>query len=161
MATLVAVTILGSVFLPRDIGPINEAFEHRAEERILATQNWEREFYPTFESPPPHRAHRAVVSGGVEQWRGLVSRHFDAGDVDRALCLMGYESSGDPTAENSRSTATGLFQIMHSIWGPHFGVEERSGWFDPETNIKAAAEIKQMQGWGAWSPWGKGLCRNE
>ena len=154
MATLVAVTILGSVFLPRDIGPINEAFEHRAEERILATQNWEREFYPTLESSPPHRAHRVVVSGGVEQWRGLVEQYFRPDDVPWAMAVMQCESGGDPDAKNPNSSASGIFQHLASLWPAR---SEAAGWagadiFDPVANVAVAAWlVEQKGGRGHWT----------
>src|SRR5690554_2278533 len=61
--------------------------------------------------PPP-----TAVPEGVEQWRPLVEAHFPTDAVDRMLCLMWHESRGNPSARNPNSTATGLLQVMHSVW---------------------------------------------
>ena len=98
------------------------------------------------------------IGDNVEQWRSLVSAYFAPGDVDRALCLMHYESGGNPNAKNPRSSARGLMQILASLWAPHFGVSYED-LYDPATNISIAAQIKASQGWTAWSPYNRGLCR--
>lgn len=100
-------------------------------------------------SPPSH-------SSGVEQWRPLVTAHFGA-DTDRALCLMGFESGGDPGARNPSSGAAGLMQVM-PFWAPEYGVSYEA-LFDPETNILIAKGIRDSQGWTAWSPYKRGECR--
>ena len=53
----------------------------------------------------------------VERWRPLVERHFPADEVDMAMCIIEYESAGQPDADNPRSSATGLFQILAGPWG--------------------------------------------
>lgn len=99
----------------------------------------------------------AVYQGaGVERWRDLVAEYFRPGDVNRALCLMRYESGGVPSARNP-SGASGLMQIM-PFWAPHFGVSAQD-LFDPGTNIRLAASIRDSQGWVAWSPYKRGRCR--
>lgn len=112
-----------------------------------------------------HRAHfysvqvpisRYTIGYSVEQWRPLVSQHFE--DVETALCLMEHESRGNPNAKNPTSSARGLFQILGSLWAPHFGIA-KDDLYDPELNIRLAAEIYEMQGWWAWSPYQRGLCR--
>ncbi len=87
-------------------------------------------------------------STNTEQWRPLVTLHFD--DVDTALCIISYESGGNPEAKNPRSTARGLFQILASLWAPHFGVSYED-LYDPELNVYLASEIYLIQGWGAWT----------
>lgn len=57
------------------------------------------------------KAHRGMGSN-VEQWRPLVAQHFPASEVERALCIMSYESGGNPNAKNPRSSASGLFQHL-------------------------------------------------
>lgn len=94
----------------------------------------------------------------VEQWRGLVAAHFPASAVDRMLCLMWYESLGNPNAANPSSSAKGLFQIMGSLWGPAFGVSQQQ-LFDPETNVRLARKIWDRQGYWAWAPYVRGKCR--
>lgn len=94
---------------------------------------------------------------GVERWGPLVASHFDPEDVARALCLMELESAGDPGARNPSSGASGLMQVM-PFWAGQFGYDA-SDLFDPWTNIEVAAKIRDQQGWGAWSPYARGLCR--
>lgn len=144
----------GAFFLRRDLPHIQQAFQERDVQRLLDADSWEREFYP----PLPHQ-HITNQHRDVESWRPLVAKYFAWEDVDRALCLMGYESNGNPTAQNPDSTATGLFQIMHSVWAETFGVKHRSEWHDPELNVYAASVIRSTQGWTAWAPYNRGLCR--
>ena len=92
--------------------------------------------------------------GTVDQWRGLVGEWFT--DVDRALCVIDQESSGNPNAV-SPTDDHGLFQIHYPIWGPHFGVT-RDQLYDPTLNVRLAAAILGIQGWHAWSVVNRGLC---
>lgn len=94
---------------------------------------------------------------GVDRWGPLVASYFRPEDIDRALCLMELESAGDPGAKNPSSGASGLMQVM-PFWAGHFGYSS-SDLFDPWINIEVAAMIRDKQGWGAWSPYGRGLCR--
>lgn len=96
----------------------------------------------------------------VERWRPLVETQFPASEVDTAMCLIRHESGGDPEADNPRSSARGLFQVLGSLWAPHYGVS-RSALYDPVTNVRIAHGIWEKQGWRAWSPYQRGLCRNE
>lgn len=109
-------------------------------------------------APVVSTVYRGMGDDAVEQWRPLVSAYFDADEVDRALCLIKHESGGNPDAKNPRSTARGLMQILTSLWGKHFNLPAEA-FYDPETNIRAAKRILDMQGWGAWSPYNRGLCR--
>lgn len=94
----------------------------------------------------------------VERWRPLVADHFPTSEVDTAICIIRHESGGDPRANNPRSTATGLFQILESLWGPHYGVSTAE-LYEPGTNVRLAADIWQNYGWWAWSPYKRGSCR--
>lgn len=94
----------------------------------------------------------------VEQWRGLVVAYFPAEQVDRALCIVYHESRGDPNADNPNSTATGLFQILYSLWGPHYGVTVAE-MYNPEVNTRIAADLWSKYGWWPWSPYKRGECR--
>lgn len=105
-------------------------------------------------------------SPAVEAWRPLVAGHFgDLGPeaVNTVLCLMGYESAGDPSAQNPTSGASGLMQVMPS-WAPKFGVS-RADLFRPEINLFIAralydeAESRGVDGWRHWSPYLRGHCR--
>jgi len=95
-----------------------------------------------------------VFRGNVEDWRGLVGEWFS--DVDRAMCVIDWESSGDPDAINPASGATGLFQIM-PFWADHFGVTV-TDLKDPALNVRLASLILKAQGWGAWSAVTRGRC---
>ena len=101
-------------------------------------------------APQPSRR----VGSNVEQWRPLVAAHFPPDTVDTMLCLMGYESGGNPEAQNPNSTAAGLFQIM-GFWWDEYGGDR----YDPETNVALARTIYDQQGYGAWNPYNRGLCR--
>lgn len=92
----------------------------------------------------------------VDRWRPLVSRYFPADDVDTAMCILQHESGGDPDADNPRSSATGLFQILASGWAPHFNVSVDQ-LFEPATNVRLAREILDIQGWSAWTTYRR--CR--
>lgn len=109
---------------------------------------------PATVRPQPRPTNRGMGSD-VEQWRSLVSRYFT--DVDMALCVIRYESGGNSNAKNPRSSARGLFQILASLWAPHFGVSYED-LYDPETNVRLAAEIQATQGWRAWAVVWKGKC---
>lgn len=92
---------------------------------------------------------------GVEQWRGLVSAY--PWDTNTALCLMSYESGGNPNARNPSSGASGLMQVLPS-WAPKFGVSV-DALFDPVVNLEISYALYADGGWGHWSPWNRGLCR--
>lgn len=109
-------------------------------------------------SRPSSRQTDRGLGSNVEQWRGVVADFFQPGDVDTALCLMAHESGGNPNAKNPRSSARGLMQILASLWAPHYGVSYED-LYDPSINLSIAADIKAQQGWWAWSPYKRGLCR--
>jgi len=94
---------------------------------------------------------------GVERWGPLVATYFRPEDVERALCLMDFESGGDPEARNSISGASGLMQVM-PFWAGHFG-HDTGALFDPQVNLEIAAWIRDQHGWSAWSPYVRGSCR--
>lgn len=110
--------------------------------------------------PPPPRTTRSRssvyrgIGSNVEQWRGLVAGYF--ADVDRALCLMQYESGGNPNA-TSWAGARGLMQVM-PFWARSLGMSP-DALYDPATNLEVAAYVYGQQGWWAWSPYKRGLCR--
>lgn len=93
------------------------------------------------------------MGGNVEQWRGLVAQHFS--DVDKALCVIRYESGGNPYARSYKD-ARGLFQLMF-WWADHFGIS-RDSLYDPATNVRYAAKVLGAQGWRAWNVVKSGKC---
>jgi soluble lytic murein transglycosylase-like protein len=93
----------------------------------------------------------------VERWRPLVAGVFPAAEVEAALCIIRHESGGNPDADNPRSSAKGLFQVLGSMWAPHYGVSQTE-LFDPVTNVQIASDIWENQGWSAWSPYQRGSC---
>lgn len=106
--------------------------------------------------PPEPPSTNTGMGSNVEQWRDLTAAYF-GGEVDLALCLMGHESGGNPNAYNSSSGASGLMQVM-GFWADEFGMN-RDALFNPDTNLSIAKQIRDMQGWGAWSPYKRGECR--
>lgn len=117
-------------------------------------------FYDDCPPPPPHTHTRSSSTGSTtntgavantEGWRGLVAAHFPANAVDNMLCIMWYESQGNPTADNPRSTARGLFQVLRS-WPLKFGYSY-ADLYDPTINTIVARKVWDLQGYGAWTVW--------
>lgn len=113
--------------------------------------------------PPPAPVQRAAVAqapapsgtytgmgSDVEQWRGLVAAYFPAESVNGALAVMRCESGGNPWADNPTSAATGLFQIMATLWGPAYGYTTAQ-LFDPAINTMIAADLHAKNGWRDWN----------
>jgi soluble lytic murein transglycosylase-like protein len=112
------------------------------------------EHFDTFEPTGPiylaPATYRGMGSSSIEQWRPLVALHFPSDQVDHALEIMACESGGNPDAKNPRSTARGLFQILASLWAPHFGVSY-DDLYMPDLNVELARKIYDIQGWDAWT----------
>ena len=104
-------------------------------------------------------AAKAESAGPVERWRQLVAGEFPATEVETALCIIRHESGGDPDADNPRSSAKGLFQVLGSLWAPHYRVSQAE-LYDPATNVRIAGDIWANHGWSAWSPYQRGSCRS-
>lgn len=92
-------------------------------------------------------------SARLEDWRPLVKLFFGEADVDRAMAVMACESRGDRWAKNSRSTASGLFQHLGSLWPPRAAAAGYAGAdvFDPVANIAVAAWL--VNDGGGWRHW--------
>ncbi len=88
-------------------------------------------------------------------WRPLLEQFFRPEHVDKALRVIRCESGGDPNAKNPRSTASGLFQHLGSLWEARAikaGLGE-ADIFDPVANVAAAAWlVYEGGGWGHWNP---------
>lgn len=91
----------------------------------------------------------------VEEWRPLVNGHFsDLGPeaVEMMMRIIACESGGNPHARNPHSSATGLAQIMWSVWGDYYGFS-RADLEIPELNLWTARQVYDQQGWYAWTCW--------
>ena len=129
----------------------------------LYSDMFERHLY--YFDPQPFTPRRVNWGGTVEEWRPLVAGHFAADKVETAMCLIHYESKGNPNAKNPTSTAAGLFQFLRSTWdnmvpssvtGGSYGSGQV---YQPEANVRAAAWLQNAEGWSQWSPYNRGLCR--
>ena len=91
----------------------------------------------------------------VSDWRPLVSQFFEPHHVNRALTVIRCESGGNPWAKNPRSTASGLFQHLASLWPER---SAKAGWsgadvFDPVANVAVASWlVYEAGGWSHWYP---------
>ena len=94
---------------------------------------------------------------GPERWRSLASFYFAPEDLDRAICLIGKESGGNPEAQNPDSGAAGLMQVM-PFWASRHDYDYEL-LFNPAINLWVAGQIQEEQGWEAWSPYQRGECR--
>jgi hypothetical protein len=91
--------------------------------------------------------------GSAEDWRPLIALFFAPSDVDRAVEVVQCESRGRAAAKNPRSTASGLFQHLASLWPER---AEKAGYagsdvFDPVANTAVAAWL--VYDGGGWRHW--------
>jgi len=101
-----------------------------------------------------------AYDSNIERWRPEVERifreegggSFNQEDVEKALWVIQYESSGNPGAR-SDSGGYGLFQLNDGGLGEGLSVQQR---LDPTTNIRTAA--RAVYGGSGWSPWGEGTA---
>lgn len=91
----------------------------------------------------------------VEQWRPAVRQYFRPEDVDKALWVINYESSGNPAAMGDGGSSQGLFQLNTRGVGAGMSAAHR---FNPYKNIEAAA--KAVYGGQGWKPWGENNLHN-
>lgn len=131
----------------------------RASAIVLGGGDWAAFWLPAPEhdvvrADSPERTHvvprlpevRAAGGGLTDQWRDLVTVYFGQ-FADEALRVMACESSGDPNAYNAGNI--GLMQIHE----PSHRGRLRAGesLYDPETNIRIAADIWRDQSWVPWA----------
>lgn len=108
---------------------------------------------------------RQSWGGNVEEWRPLVAGFFPADMVETAMCIMRFESGGNPNAKNRSSTAAGLFQFLKSTWDNMVPRDVTGGSYSsgqvfvPEANVRSAAWLAINVGWSQWSPYKRGECR--
>lgn len=118
----------------------------------------------TTTQPPPTTtttAHPVVVShvpttsaprpvGDCGGWADLIAAYFP-GEEAKACSVMMCESGGNLTAENPRSSASGLWQFLASTWESVTGTPAPASAYDAETQTAAAARLRRQSGWGQWS----------
>ena len=76
---------------------------------------------------------------------------YFSGDEEQARYVVWRESRNDPTAQNSRSTAAGCFQLIRQ----HAWRFESVGcsWaqrYEPVCNTRAADHLYRVAGWSPW-----------
>ena len=90
---------------------------------------------------------------------------FSGNDAQTMAAIIKAESSGNPYAHNpNRSTGDnsyGLSQInMIDTLGParrkEFGLKSNEQLFDPQTNLRAAKQVKDSSGFSAWTTYTSG-----
>ena len=94
---------------------------------------------------------------------------FPEKDIPTMVGIAGGESSFIPSQHNPNANtgdnSYGLFQInMLGAMGPErrrqFGIESNDQLFDPATNVRAAKNIYDSQGLGAWTVYNNKSYRN-
>ena len=110
----------------------------------------------SYEEPQPRTTPITArgMGGNVEQWTPLILVYFPETDLNRVLCIMTYESGGNPNAYNP-SGASGLMQIMAS-WADNFGYEA-GDLFNPSVNLEIAKALRD-ETWRHWNPVKDGRC---
>jgi hypothetical protein len=80
----------------------------------------------------------------------LIQRYFPRSQWENAYRVAMAESTGDPNAHATKGEdSRGLFQINV---GPGANTQYRSAnLYDPETNVRTAAELWKQYGWGIWT----------
>ncbi len=114
-------------------------------------------------TPPQTPANRKYDYGALLR----LAKAQGLSDSDAAtMAAIGLaESSGDPGAKNKQSTATGLWQIMWSVWKDDpdmkaIGVTDRDSLADPGRNAKAMAIVLRKQGFKAWEVYNTGAYKS-
>ena len=87
---------------------------------------------------PPSRQATVVRAAGVEA-TGQVNGYPCGGDLPPCRVLR-CESGGNPTAQNRRSTASGLWQILDGTWAG-FGGYDRAYLAPPDVQNSKAREL--------------------
>ena len=106
-----------------------------------------------------------VDPDAVMRWAPTVCALFDPVDASTALCVISYESGGDPDLVNTDDPARGSFGLMqiNSDWWIGSAYHERmvalfgrsdETYLDPAVNIGAAALLvndPELPGWHSWT----------
>ncbi len=94
-----------------------------------------------------------TIGEAAAAWRPLVAGYFPASEVDYALAVVWCESSGNPTAYNTSSGASGLFQHLPKYWASRSSKAGVPGAdiMDPTANVLVAAWLVRTDGWHHWT----------
>ena len=86
--------------------------------------------------------------------RAIISKYFQAADVNRAIRIAWCQSSFNPASVNPASGASGLFQHLPEHWAERSIAAERPGGsiFDADTSAAVAAWMLYSLP-GGWSHW--------
>jgi hypothetical protein len=110
----------------------------------------------TTTTPSDKRGGVYVRSGYLTETeaRAIISKYFQAADVNRAIRIAWCASSFNPAAVNPASGASGLFQHLPEHWAERSTAVERPGGsiFDPDVNAAVAAWMLYSLP-GGWSHW--------
>ena len=107
-------------------------------------------YHPPTTQPPVVRAAAPAPSGNCGGWEGAITAHFPGEQVAKACRVMMCESGGNPRAQNSRSSASGLFQFLNSTWESATGTPAPASAYSPDVQVAAAAKLWRSSGWRPW-----------
>ena len=83
----------------------------------------------------------------LPDWRSTIARHFPEWATDEVVSVMMCESGGDANAVGGSSL--GLMQINEPYHRDKLA--PRESLFDPDVNMRVAAQIWRDSSWSAWS----------
>lgn len=92
---------------------------------------------------------KAVNSGNCF---AAARKYFPQGQWNKAYSIIKRESGGNATAKNSRSSASGCFQIVRGSW-QNPNVSWSAGRFNADANAHAAYIMWRDNGWGCTCTW--------
>jgi hypothetical protein len=158
LAVVLAVVPSGLDLPPEGIyGPATVVEQPSAVEQLpTATRGTAVQVEPTLPAPVEVVEFSSASSNGrCVGAEGLLARYSPGWDVARMSRIMYRESRCRPGADNPRSTATGLLQILasHCRWLASTMGEPCSArrLTEPEYNVRAGAALWAEQGYGAWA----------
>jgi soluble lytic murein transglycosylase-like protein len=120
-------------------------------------------------APPPARTTNLPSSSSpgytidaAAAWRPLIAAYFPASEVDYALAVVWCESSGNPTAYNTSSGASGLFQHLPKYWSARSSKAGVPGAdiMDPTANVLVAAWLVRTSLDAGLDPWHHWTCKS-
>lgn len=101
----------------------------------------------------PSRATRQAAAVAVATATMSAAFTHEAAAADRWDALIECESGGNPKAQNPKSTASGLFQIIDSTWKAFGGLEFAKHAKDATVaeQYKVAERLFSAEGYGPWA----------